>query len=86
MNADTAAQHQIARDHDCISHPEHNTEWGDRVVTYLAGYVSHKLHTKLMCDQCAVALFASRPQGDTYSFIQRKSSGGLSYPSERECN
>jgi len=52
----------------------------NNLVLYIAGFVSHKLSTKIKCDVCNGALFGNKGNF-FYSIINMKDKGGLHYPS-----
>lgn len=74
---DESSEQDNLIDHDYITNWKHISEWGERIITYVAGYVAHKLAAKLACEQCTKALFVAEPTAATNSFIQQKSRGGL---------
>lgn len=81
LDAETIEESHISSEHDYIIAPEYISECGGRIVTYMAGYVAHKLSSKLTCEYCTTALLTTQP-GESYSLIVRKNRGGLRFPSE----
>lgn len=81
LSEECIEQSHVVGEHDYCASLEHISDFGSRAVTYIAGYVAHKLGSKLMCAHCTGALFGTSRAADT-AFIQRKSKGGLHYPSK----
>lgn len=61
-------------------HLNNLSQFSKEVSLYIAGFVSHKLSTKIKCDICNGALFGNK-DNFFYSIINMKDKGGLHYPS-----
>jgi len=61
-------------------HLNNLSQFSKEVSLYIAGFVSHKLLTKIKCDVCNGALFGNKGNF-FYSIINMKDKGGLHYPS-----
>ncbi|CAI6347902.1 unnamed protein product [Macrosiphum euphorbiae] len=61
-------------------HLNNLSQFSREVTLYIAGFVSHKLSTKIKCDICNGALFGNK-SNFFYSIINMKDKGGLHYPS-----
>ena len=58
------------------------SEFSSNVVTYVAGYVSRKLCTKLKCVGCKSCLLSTDHVVTNSKLLTRKNNGGLVVPSE----
>ncbi|CAH2088930.1 unnamed protein product [Euphydryas editha] len=56
------------------------SEYTEQVLQYIAGFIARKLTRCLKCDQCVELLHGSKKQR-LQSIIEKKSKGGLTYPS-----
>lgn len=56
------------------------SSFSKEVTIYIAGFISHKLASKIKCDICVNSLFGVR-EDFLMSLIDLKNRGGLSYPS-----
>lgn len=56
------------------------SEYTEQVLLYIAGFIARKLTRCLKCDECIGLLHGSKEQ-HLQSIIEKKSKGGLTYPS-----
>ncbi|CAK1586692.1 unnamed protein product [Parnassius mnemosyne] len=69
----------IPSDHDYVMDPTILTEFSRQVITYIAGFVVHKMQSEIKCFKCLDALVSPEP----YKILQlKKDKGGLHYPSK----
>lgn len=60
--------------------PNNFNEFSKNVIGYLAGFVVKKIKEKVCCPGCLEAISCEEIESESHKLIQRKSRGGLIYP------
>ncbi|CAH2101072.1 unnamed protein product [Euphydryas editha] len=70
----------VPNDHDYLADPTRLTEFSQKVIIYIAGFVIKSLEGQIKCEQCISSLHTNEKMKDTLQYIKDK--GGLRYPSK----
>ncbi|XP_037295086.1 uncharacterized protein LOC115456290 isoform X1 [Manduca sexta] len=66
-------------DHDYLADPTRLTEFAEKVIVYIAGFIIKSLENQIKCEQCLESLYNTEKIVNSLQF--KKDKGGLRYPS-----